>query len=390
MALPFDGFFSLPTPVVADDIFNTYSSSGATAVADTGVTDPDGNTAAYKITENSATSAHGIVHNQAFANGVTHTILCFMRPAGRNYGLVEGYTVGADDGTYFDLVTPAVGNFFGSGLSNARIDSCANGWFLITGRFVGSGSAGSALVFYAANANSPASYAGNGSSGVHIYAARVYDSALSSATIDTIAAHYAATGGGVSASLATTDRPDATAIATTIANQAQLATTDRPDATAIAVSAAMSTVLSTTDRPDGTAITVDLAVPFSGSFAITDRPDGAALTASLNVFGPLAATEGPDASAFTASLNVFGPLATTDRPDSTAVSANFVVPLSASFAITDLPDGMAVNVVLLGIYAIQLGATEAPDSLAAHACTYPWHTGPAVGGGWRPVERVCG
>lgn len=390
MTLPIDTLFGLPTPVVADDGYTTYTGSNGSAAAATGITDPDGNNAAYKLQETTATGAHGVYRIQGFANTTTHTFIVYQKSAERTWSAVDFFNGGGDILNNVDLGTPAAGSVYsGGGFSNFRVDALANGWVLISGRFTGTGAGNQNLGFFASTGDNGYSYAGTTNNGIYIYAARVYDQAISSTTIDSIVSHY--TGGtGVSGSLATTDRPDVGAIATTIANQAQLATTDRPDAAAIAVSAAMSSVLASTDRPDAAAVTVDFAVPFSGSLASTDRPDAAAVTASLNVFGPLAATEAPDTSSFTASLNVFGPLASTDRPDSAAVSANFVVPLTVSMAATDRPDGMAVDIVLLGIFAVEVTATDRPDSLSAHACTYPWHTGSAVGGGWRPVERICG
>lgn len=179
------------TPLVADDVFSTYTGSAASVVVDSSITDPDGGTSAYKIQETTAGGAHGIFRTAAYAAQV-HTFTVFLRPSDRNWAAVDYFNGGSDILNNVDLVTPAAGSVYTlGGFSNLTIAGIGNNWVFVSGRFTCNGAGNQNIGFFASTSDNGYSYTGTTGFGIHIYRARIYNSAISQADLDRYAAYYA-------------------------------------------------------------------------------------------------------------------------------------------------------------------------------------------------------
>jgi hypothetical protein len=125
------------------------------------VTSPEGLTNGHKFYENTSTSLH---FARLGSVGVdTYTFSAYMKAAGRSKVLV---TADYNNGAVFNLSTGAVDFYIGSGYA-ASVEDAGNGWYRCIAIFTTTASA----TFYLSllNDNNDTSYAGDGTSGVHIY-----------------------------------------------------------------------------------------------------------------------------------------------------------------------------------------------------------------------------
>lgn len=137
---------------------------------------PDGTLTADNLVETVGTGAHWLSQSIAVTDGVPYKQSFYVRPNGRNYGMIRSNLIG---GTYnnvgFDFSAVST-TYMASGYTG-RIKRLVNGWFKITATATASGTASRAFTFQFSNVpvvlNTDYSYTGDGSSGFYIWGAEL-------------------------------------------------------------------------------------------------------------------------------------------------------------------------------------------------------------------------
>jgi hypothetical protein len=108
---------------------NSYWTKVAATVTANAVTAPDGTSTADMLVETAATSGH-VIQRAALATGVTYTLSCYIKAAGRAYAFLAD---GSSNGVSVDLTTGAVSTAVGSVSNAASVESPAgSGWWRVS------------------------------------------------------------------------------------------------------------------------------------------------------------------------------------------------------------------------------------------------------------------
>lgn len=159
------------TEMIQSESFDNsnWFKNSCTVTADA-TTAPDGNTTADKIVEAAATGSPCV-----FITGIAGTastkqaFSVYVKPAGRNWCFLQiRDKSGAYNASFFNVSTGTLGTIHAQ--HSARMTAVTNGWYLI--ELVDAGAAGGGgieLYIGAASADTVASYAGDGTSGIYAW-----------------------------------------------------------------------------------------------------------------------------------------------------------------------------------------------------------------------------
>jgi hypothetical protein len=156
----------------SEDFSNAYwTKSGSSVVS--GQTDPNGNSGAFKLVEDTSTGNHRVFSStQTVSSDAVVTSSIYVKSAERSWCLLQESQSGS--GYYFR--NGIVGSSTGSPLSY-NIEALSDGWFKysITTTAV---STATRLMFFIAESDGVKSYAGDGTSGVYIFGAQLNKGSL--------------------------------------------------------------------------------------------------------------------------------------------------------------------------------------------------------------------
>lgn len=173
----------------ASDFGNAIWLKGAVSANATSTKSPDGTVNAYKIVANTSNVNHGIFRDVT-PTAATHTVSFYAKAA--EYSLVRIADAGNGDfRVSFNLATGQVvaGSSGGARYITARVDPDVDSWYRCSVVFTGTGSIIYPLIGgYPAGATLTAfgvTYAGDNTSGVHLYGVQVETGAFASSFIPT-------------------------------------------------------------------------------------------------------------------------------------------------------------------------------------------------------------
>ncbi|MQX35471.1 phage head spike fiber domain-containing protein [Roseospira navarrensis] len=161
--------------------------TAAATVAAGSATAPDGAGAADRVTEDSATAIHTLYQEDlAFSAGQSYTLSIFARSAGRErlQLVLPSTAFGAVQSAVFDLTTGTVG--FVEGTASPAIEALPDGWYRCAITATATTTVALAPIhFRLRDTGGSSTYAGDGTSGVHVWGAQVEDGAGATSFIAT-------------------------------------------------------------------------------------------------------------------------------------------------------------------------------------------------------------
>jgi hypothetical protein len=171
---------------------NAYWTKTNLSVTANAVVAPDGTLTADSLVENTAAGGHNIkstaFNSGSLTSGISYTFSVYVKPAGRNWAILEMQGSLGGGYAWFDLSTGTLGTQTQlSGTST--INAVGNGWYRvsITDTSTGTGSTVSTCNVYATTDNNVVSYTGDGFSGISVWGAQLEAGAFVTSYIATVA-----------------------------------------------------------------------------------------------------------------------------------------------------------------------------------------------------------
>jgi|694.fasta_scaffold96172_4 hypothetical protein len=171
---------------------DAYWSKTNTTVTANAATAPDGTSTADTLTETATTAEHVLLKNPVLSTGArnkTYTLSVYLKPNGRTQVLLGAFNATGNQSKFLiDLLafTATVdGNGSGYGNFSGTATNSGNGWCRATITFTSNDTANGEYLGIAIWPNSTTSYAGDGTSGVHIWGAQLEAASFASSYIPT-------------------------------------------------------------------------------------------------------------------------------------------------------------------------------------------------------------
>jgi len=161
-----------------DNAYWTKSNSSVVS----GFASPDGTANAFKLVENTSTSAHNVFRNSSTVTLEEYSFSCFVKTNGRN---VKLDFFGGTNNAIFNLTTGVVISTNGTGLT-AKIETLSNGWYRCSINQLQTSTTIYPNILCVDGSNN-STYTGDGTSGVYIYGAQLEASSYPTSYIPTLA-----------------------------------------------------------------------------------------------------------------------------------------------------------------------------------------------------------